>query len=164
MSKNNARNLAAASALFKLYETQDVIKVCSFRSFMKIFLLLGILPLKTYGNYLDYFFDYLQVTRRDDSKLWIAYSNIQGKSNSLKEKQGEGGDPDLKPSMDAEGNVIPIAEEADKWVLKVCEEIINEYKDQFTLEELIFGPGMFESLVRLIIFKNCLPMTQCIRL
>lgn len=27
MSKNNARNLAAASALFKLYETQDVIKV-----------------------------------------------------------------------------------------------------------------------------------------
>lgn len=108
MSKNNARNLAAASALFKLYETQDVIKV----------------------------------TRRDDSKLWIAYSNIQGKSNSLKEKQGEGGDPDLKPSMDAEGNVIPIAEEADKWVLKVCEEIINEYKDQFTLEELIFGPGM----------------------
>lgn len=95
------------------------------------------------------------MTRRDDSKLWIAYSNIQGKSNSLKEKQGEGGDPDLKPSMDAEGNVIPIAEEADKWVLKVCEEIINEYKDQFTLEELIFGPGMFESLVRLIIFKNC---------
>lgn len=108
MSKNNARNLAAASALFKLYETQDVIKV----------------------------------TRRDDSKLWIAYSNIQGKSGSLKEKQGEGGDPDLKPSTDAEGNVIPIAEEADKWVLKVCEEIINEYKDQFTLEELIFGPGM----------------------
>lgn len=104
------------------------------------------------------------MTRRDDSKLWIAYSNIQGKSNSLKEKQGEGGDPDLKPSMDAEGNVIPIAEEADKWVLKVCEEIINEYKDQFTLEELIFGPGMFESLVRLIIFKNCLPITQCIRL
>lgn len=100
------------------------------------------------------------MTRRDDSKLWIAYSNIQGKSNSLKEKQGEGGDPDLKPSMDAEGNVIPIAEEADKWVLKVCEEIINEYKDQFTLEELIFGPGMFESLVRLIIFRNCLPMTQ----
>lgn len=59
MSKNNARNLAAASALFKLYETQDVIKVCSVQSFMKIFLLLGILPLKTYGNYLDYFFDYL---------------------------------------------------------------------------------------------------------
>lgn len=27
MSKNNARNLAAADALFKLYETQDVIKV-----------------------------------------------------------------------------------------------------------------------------------------
>lgn len=48
MSKNNARNLAAASALFKLYETQDVIKVCSVQSFMKIFLLLGFLPLKTY--------------------------------------------------------------------------------------------------------------------
>lgn len=101
-----------------------------------------------------------QVTRRDDSKLWIAYSNIQGKSSSLKEKQGEGGDPDLKPSTDAEGNVIPIAEEADKWVLKVCEEIINEYKDQFTLEELIFGPGMFESLVRLINFKNSLALTH----
>lgn len=48
MSKNNARNLAAASALFKLYETQDVIKVCSVQSFMKIFSLLGILPLKKY--------------------------------------------------------------------------------------------------------------------
>lgn len=47
MSKNNARNLAAASALFKLYETQDVIKVCSVH-FMKIFLLFGLLPLKTY--------------------------------------------------------------------------------------------------------------------
>lgn len=104
------------------------------------------------------------MTRRDDSKLWIAYSNIQVKSNSLKEKQGEGGDPDLKPSTDAEGNVIPIAEEADKWVLKVCEEIINEYKDQFTLEELIFGPGMFECLARLITFKTCLPLTHFIKL
>lgn len=35
MSKNNARNLAAASALFKLYETQDVIKVWSVQNFMK---------------------------------------------------------------------------------------------------------------------------------
>lgn len=31
--------------------------------------------------------------------------------------------------MDVEGNVIFIVEEVDKWVLKVCEEIINEYKD-----------------------------------
>ncbi|XP_056012785.1 uncharacterized protein LOC130052317 isoform X4 [Ostrea edulis] len=108
MSKNNARNLAAADALFKLYETQDVIKV----------------------------------TRRDDSKLWIAYSNILGKSNTLKEKQGDDTDPELKPSIDPEGNDIPIPEDANKWVLKVCEEIINEYKEQFTLEELIFGPGM----------------------
>ena len=73
--------------------------------------------------------------------MWIAYSNISGKASSLKEKQGERGDPDLKPSLDAEGNIIPISEDANKWVLKVCEEIINEYKDQFTLEELIFGPG-----------------------
>ncbi|XP_061164731.1 uncharacterized protein LOC133173727 [Saccostrea echinata] len=108
MSKNNARNLAAADALFKLYESQDVIKV----------------------------------TRRDDSKLWIAYSNILGKAKILKERQGDGADPDLKPSFDNEGNVIPIPEDANKWVLKVCEEIINEYKDQFTMEELIFGPGM----------------------
>lgn len=57
--------------------------------------------------------------------------------------------------MDVEGNVIFIVEEVDKWVLKVCEEIINEYKDQFIFEELIFGLGMFEFMVRLIIFKNC---------
>lgn len=84
----------------------------------------------------------LKVTRRDDSKLWIAYSNILGKSNTLKEKQGDDTDPELKPSIDPEGNDIPIPEDANKWVLKVCEEIINEYKEQFTLEELIFGPGM----------------------
>lgn len=58
MSKNNARNLAAASALFKLYETQDVIKVWSVQNSMIIFLLLDLLPLKHNWNSRDYFFGY----------------------------------------------------------------------------------------------------------
>lgn len=31
---------------------------------------------------------------------------------------------------------------ADKWVVQVGETIINEYLKKFTLEELMFGPGM----------------------
>lgn len=46
MSKNNARNLAAASALFKLYETQDVIKVCSVQSFYENIFIIGYITLK----------------------------------------------------------------------------------------------------------------------
>ncbi|KAK3088620.1 hypothetical protein FSP39_021356 [Pinctada imbricata] len=116
LSKNNARNLAAADALFKLYESQDVIKVI----------------------------------RKDDSRLWIPYEDIFSKAESLRIAAGE---PPLPPPPEEPIIKLPDhveGEEAEKppplpvnkWVVQVADNILKEYKNQSTLDELIFGPGL----------------------
>lgn len=107
-SKGTVRNLAAADALFRLYETQSVVKIL----------------------------------RRDDSKLWIAYENIASKADAVKQASGEEEvKPEEPPKEVKEGEPIPLAP-PNKWVMKIVEEILNTFNNNFTLDELIFGPGM----------------------
>lgn len=94
--------------------------------------------------YCVYFFlvCHLQILRRDDSKLWIAYENIASKADAVKQASGEEDvKPEEPPKEVKEGEPIPLAP-PNKWVMKIVEEILNTFNNNFTLDELIFGPGM----------------------
>ncbi|XP_033732567.1 uncharacterized protein LOC117321995 [Pecten maximus] len=111
LGKNTSRNLAAACALFKLYETQDVIRI----------------------------------SRRDDTKLWVEYSEIKKKAEALRVANGapkeEEVDTPVTTVTQGEGEEKPSVP-ANKWVIQVAEQMITQHIAKQTLEELIFGPGM----------------------
>lgn len=113
LGKNTSRNLAAACALFKLYETQNVIRIA----------------------------------RKDDTKLWVEYSEIQMKAEDMRIAEGA---PKEEPvatpttttdTAEADGEEKPSVP-ANKWVIKVAEDMITQHIAKQSLEELIFGPGM----------------------
>lgn len=96
------------------------------------------------------FLFYYQISKRDDSKLWIPYEDIVERAKMMKEQSGEV-DPvqEENPKKETEDMTSATAASAqsppppaDKWVIQVGETIINEYLKKFTLEELMFGPGM----------------------
>ncbi|XP_029641150.1 uncharacterized protein LOC115215926 [Octopus sinensis] len=115
-SKNNARNTAAAIALMKLYQTQDVIRI----------------------------------VRRDDSTRWIPYEQIVEQGKVLEnECSGNidllGGLPifeNLPENKDGKNEKNADSDGLNKFAVKYMEQLMNEYVEKETLDDLIFGPGI----------------------
>ncbi|XP_060074691.1 uncharacterized protein LOC132554399 [Ylistrum balloti] len=107
LGKNTSRNLAAACALFKLYETQNVIRI----------------------------------SRRDDTKLWVEYSEIKKRAEALRVANGAPKEDEVAGTTSGEGEEKPSVP-ANKWVIQVAEQMIKQHTEKQTLDELIFGPGM----------------------
>ena len=104
-------------------------------------------------------FIFLQIVRRDDSKLWIAYDNIVSKADAVKQASGEeeevmeeevveikneekNGENNEEKKEEGQTTLSP----PNKWVMKIVEEIINTFNGNKTLDELIFGPGIYFDL------------------
>lgn len=85
-----------------------------------------------------------QISRRDDTKLWVEYSEVQKSAEALRIEEG-GEVVDITPRvMEGEGEDTKPTIPANKWVIKTAENMITQHMAKRTLEELIFGPGLYQ--------------------
>lgn len=124
-SKNNARNTAAAIALMKLYQTQDVIRIVRRDDAARW------LP---YENIVEEGRK-LEVECGGDIELLGGLPLSEKLDNQSEHKEGKG-------KSNEKGDDNDNVEAVNKFAVKYMEQLMKSYVEQPTLDDLIFGPGM----------------------
>lgn len=122
-SKNNARNTAAAIALMKLYQTQDVIRIVRRDDAARW------LP---YEDIIEEGRK-LEVECGGDIELLGGLSMTEKVDNQSESKEGKDNE-----KGDDNDNIEPV----NKFAIKYMEQLMQGYVEKPTLDDLIFGPGM----------------------